>query len=539
MTGALKRPRPSAYTEDEKLGLLKDWLEGIDYEVLSGTDEVKVSDVIGDSRKAAPGTVFLCMMGTKTDSHAFIPEVAAKGCNAFVVEKDLKELELPEGAGELNIIRVPGARKAMSVLAAARFGHPSRKMCMIGLTGTKGKTSTSYMIKTLLEECGRNVGVIGTNGCVIRGKHYETKNTTPDSYELNQRFHDMAEAGCDTVIMECSSQGFKQDRTEGLRFDYGIFLNISPDHIGPLEHADFEEYLWCKSRLLTQSDTVIINADDEHTGDVLRAAAVRGSGSDPVPPAGVCERSPEFQFKKLLRFSMQDSGADLYAHDLQFEVSDSFTGTLFQTDGIIKDTFRLSIPGIFNVSNALAVLALASEMRLPEGSVKKALEKVHVDGRMEAVYRSRRLTVIVDYAHNEVSMVSLLDTLKAYRPGRLVVVFGCGGNRSKDRRTGMGAAAAHAADFCIFTADNSRFEKTEDIIADIEEAYLNAGGDPGSYVKIPDRRAAIRYAMEHAKDGDMVAVIGKGHEDYQEENGVRKHFLDREEILKIKDELGL
>ncbi|MBQ9420768.1 MAG: UDP-N-acetylmuramoyl-L-alanyl-D-glutamate--2,6-diaminopimelate ligase [Lachnospiraceae bacterium] len=521
------------------MGLLKDWLEGIAYDVLSGTDEAEVSDVISDSRKAAPGTVFLCMKGTKTDSHTFIREVAAKGCGTFVVEKDLGELELPEEKEGLNIIRVQSARRAMSVLASARFDHPSRKMCMIGLTGTKGKTSTSYMIKTLLEESGRNVGVIGTNGCVIRGKHFETKNTTPDSYELNQRFHEMVEAGCDAVVMECSSQGFKLDRTAGITFDYGIFLNISPDHIGPLEHADFNEYLWCKSRLLTQSKTVIINADDEHTGDVLRAASMRGSGSDPVPQPGSCESSPEFPFAKLLRFSLKDKAADLYAHDLKFEINENFTGTEFATEGLICDSFRLSIPGTFNVSNALAVLALAHEMQLPEEAVKRALAKVHVDGRMEAVYRSNRLTVIVDYAHNEVSMVSLLDTLKSYKPGRLVVVFGCGGNRSKDRRTGMGAAAAHAADFCIFTADNSRYEKTEDIIADIEEAYLGAGGDPDGYVKIPDRREAIRYAMAEAKDGDLVAVIGKGHEDYQEENGVRKHFLDREEILKIKDELGL
>ena len=516
------------------MGILKDWLQGIDYTVLAGTDEAEVSDVVFDSRKARPGTVFLCMKGSRTDSHDFIGDTIQKGCRVFVVERELDELSLADFEG-LSIIRVENGRSALSILSAARFGYPSRKMTMIGLTGTKGKTSTSYMVKTVLEECGHAVGVIGTNGCVIRGTHYETKNTTPDSYELNERFDEMLRAGCDAVVMECSSQGFKMERTRGIEFDYGLYLNLSPDHIGPLEHESFEEYLWCKSRLLSQSKTVIVNADDPHTAEILEKAAMPGDGSGPFP--GAENKKTEAPWKKLYRFSLEDRTADLYAHDLVFEAGEGFTGTSFMTDGVLKDRFRLSIPGVFNVSNALSVLALAADMKLPEEKVREALSRIHVDGRMEAVYKSDRLTVIVDYAHNEVSMVNLLDTLRAYRRGRLVVVFGCGGNRSRDRRIGMGAAAAKAADFCVFTADNSRYEKTEDIIADIEESYLNAGGRPDGYVKIPDRREAIRYAMEHAEDGDMVAVIGKGHEDYQEENGVRKHFLDREEILKIAETL--
>ena len=519
------------------MGILKDWLQGIDYTVLTGTDEAAVEDVVFDSRKAAPDTVFLCMKGSKTDSHDFMADTVQKGCRTFVVERELDELSLADFEG-LNIVRVRNARSALSVLSAARFGYPSRKMTMIGLTGTKGKTSTSYMIRTVLEDCGHAVGVIGTNGCVIRGKHYETKNTTPDSYELNERFAEMLEAGCDTVVMECSSQGFKMERTRGIGFDYGLFLNLSPDHIGPLEHADFAEYLWCKSRLLSQSKKVIVNADDPHTEEVLAKAAVPGDGSGPFAAALSGGEKTSAPWQKCLRFSLHDPTADLYAYDMVYEVNAGFAGTSFETGGILCDHFRLSIPGVFNVSNALSVLALAADMKLPADRVRQAFSHIHVDGRMEVVYRSDRCTVIVDYAHNEVSMVSLLDTLKNYRRGRLVVVFGCGGNRSKDRRTGMGAAAAHAADYCIFTADNSRFEKTEDIIADIEEAYLGAGGHRDAYTKIPDRREAIRWAMEHAEDGDMIAVIGKGHEDYQEENGVRKHFLDREEILKAAEQLG-
>ena len=499
------------------MALLKDWLKEINYRVLTGTDECEVNDVIFDSRKAEANTVFLCMKGSRVDSHDFIREVAGKGTETFVVEKDLKELNLPEGK-ELNLIYVEDARAALSSLSAARFGHPSEKLKMIGLTGTKGKTTTSYMFRAVLEACGYKTGVIGTNGVMIGDTHYETKNTTPDSYELNSYFSRMLEAGCEYVVMECSSQGFKMERTANIPFDYGIFLNISPDHIGPLEHADFDEYLYYKSRLFTQCRTAVLNADDPHTEKIVELSGCR---------------------EKKYRFSISSEEADIYACDLHFRTDADFAGTEFRTGGLLEEEFRLAIPGVYNVSNVMAVLTVAYDLGLPMDKVREALEKVHVDGRSEVVYKSDKFTVIVDYAHNEVSMVNLMDTLRHYHPRRLVVVFGCGGNRSKDRRIGMGQTAAKTADFSIFTADNSRFEKTEDIIADIEQAYLEAGGKPDAYVKIPDRESAIRHAMAEAKAGDLIAVIGKGHEDYQEENGVRRHFLDREEILKIKEELGL
>ncbi len=500
------------------MGNLREWLNGTGYTVLKGSDDIEINDVVFDSRKAAPDTVFVCMKGSKTDSHSFMPDIINKGCRTIIVEKELDELPVSE-TDSLNIIKTENARETLSYLSAAAFGNPSEKMLMIGLTGTKGKTSTSYMMKTVLETGGRKVGVIGTNGCVIGDEHFDTLNTTPDSYELNGYFRKMLDAGCDTVVMECSSQGFKMDRTAGIIFDYGIFLNISPDHIGPLEHADFEEYLYCKSRLLTQCKTAIVNKDDEHFDELLA--------------------EPGLSYDRLITFSIKDPLADLSAYNMRFMTGADFAGTVFYTKGIISDSFRLSVPGEFNVSNVLSVLITAHDMGIKDSDINKALSSVHIEGRMEAVYKSDRFMVIVDYAHNEVSMVNLLKTLSAYPHKRLVVVFGCGGNRSKDRRIGMGKAAAKAADFCIFTSDNSRNEKPEDIIADIENAYLEAGGDTDGYIKIPDRRAAIEYAMKHAADGDIIAVIGKGHENYQEENGVRRHFLDKEEILKIKDELGL
>lgn len=501
------------------MAILKDWLKGTEYKVLKGTDECEVKDVVFDSRKAAPDTVFLCMCGSKTDSHDFIPDVLSKGCKTFVVEKALLDLKLSEEEfKDINIIFTENARKTLAYLAAARFDHPSDKLKLIGLTGTKGKTSTSYMFKAVFDRCGIKAGVIGTNGVVIGDEQFEIKNTTPDSYDLNSYFYRMLEAGCEYVVMECSSQGFKMNRTDALSFDYGVFLNISPDHIGPLEHADFDEYLYCKSRLFTQCDTAVVNADDGHTDELMKLAGFRG---------------------KQYRFSIADRDADLNAHELRFVTSADFAGTVFDTSGLINNEFSLGIPGDYNVSNAMAVITVAYDLGFPVDKIKEALRYVHVTGRSEVVYKSDRFTVLVDYAHNEVSMVNLMDTLRKYEPKRLVVVFGCGGNRSRDRRIGMGGTAAHCADLSIFTADNSRFEKTEDIVSDIEQAYLEAGGQPDKYIKILDRREAIRYAMSNAKDGDIIAVIGKGHEDYQEENGVRHHFCDREEILKIKEELGL
>ncbi len=501
------------------MALLKDWLEGTEYKVLRGTDECEVKDVIFDSRKAVPDTVFLCMKGSRTDSHDFIPDVLEKGCRTLVVEKHFVELPLnAEAFNGVNVIYTENARQTLAFLSAARFGHPADRLKLIGITGTKGKTTTSYMFKAVFDSCGIKAGVIGTNGVVIGDKHIELNNTTPDSYALNSYFAEMADSGCEYAVMECSSQGFKMNRTDALDFDYGVFLNISPDHIGPLEHADFEEYLYCKSRLFTQCDTAVVNADDEHTDELMKLADFRN---------------------KQYRFSIKTKDCDIYAENLIFEASGSFAGTLFKTGGAVKECFELGLPGDYNVSNAMAVITVAYDLGLPMDKVKSALKSVQVTGRSEAVYKSDRFTVLVDYAHNEVAMVNLMDTLRKYNPKRLVVVFGCGGNRSKDRRTGMGATAAHCADFSIFTSDNSRFEKPEDIIADIEAAYLAAGGSAESYVKIPDRREAIKYAMEHAEDGDIIAVIGKGHEDYQEENGVKHHFLDREEILKAKEELGL
>lgn len=477
---------------------LREWLREIDYQLLQGDLDVSVQDVAYDSRMAGPGMVFVCIKGTRTDSHDFIPEIVEKGVGVLVVEKDLESF--PE---RVTVIRVENARKALAQLSAARFDHPVRKMVSIGVTGTKGKTTTTYMIKSILEAAGKKVGLIGTAGAVIGDKTYPTVNTTPESYQLQAYFSKMVEEGCQYMIMEVSSQGLKMHRVDGITFDYGLFTNISNDHIGPDEHADFEEYLYYKSQLLERCRIGLVNRDDEHFEDIIKKAE--------------CQ---------LYTYSLEQE-ADFYAKELRYVSEPDFVGLDFQVCGRYESEVRVNIPGRFNACNALAAVALCSFENFPKDVVCHALEHVKVNGRMEIVHASSRCTVIVDYAHNALSMESLLTTLRDYHPKRLVCVFGCGGNRSKDRRYSMGEIGGKMADLCILTADNSRFEKVEDILADIRGSVEKAGG---TYVEIPDRREAIEYSIFHAQPGDMIAVIGKGHEDYQEIEGVRYPFLDRQVI---------
>lgn len=479
--------------------IIKDWLTELEYEQLQGTLETEVTDVVFDSRKAATGAVFVCMKGTRIDSHDFIPQVIDAGVSVLVVERPVEIQEHPE----LTVLLVKQGREALARLSAARFGYPARQMTMIGVTGTKGKTTTTHMIKTILEQAEKKTGMIGTNGVFIGTERYPTVNTTPESYDLHRYFAQMAEEGCEFCVMEVSSQAMKMYRVAGIWFDYALFTNISPDHIGPDEHESFEEYLYYKKQLFAQCSKALINQDDSHYDAIIKDIPCDCHGF-------ALEAESDYQAKNIRYISEAD-----------------FVGIEFQIKGQNELPVRVSIPGKFNVYNALAAAVACLWSGIPENKIQHGLEHVTIDGRMEIVYTSEKFCVIVDYAHNAVSMESLLATLREYHPKRLVCVFGCGGNRSKDRRYSMGESAGRMADLSIITADNSRFEKVEDIIADIRGSLQKTGGN---YIEIPDRREAITYSITHAQDGDMIAVIGKGHEDYQEIEGVRYPFLDRKVV---------
>lgn len=468
------------------------------YRVLQGDAHADVTALCFDSRKVTKGCLFVCLAGAHFDSHDVTADIAAAGAAVIVTEHDCA---LP---AQVTVIRVASSRQALAELSAAWFDFPSAKMTCIGVTGTKGKTTTTHMIRELLQKAGRRTGMIGTNGIFIGDTRIPTLNTTPESYELQSAFAEMVRQGCRYMVMEVSSQGIMLHRTDAIAFDIGIFTNISPDHIGPDEHKDFDEYLACKTKLFAQCRTGLVNADDAHADFVLAHA----------------------KCGKMLTFSGHGD-ADFTMRNLRFLTDGKFVGLeldFHTAEEAVR--CRVGIPGEFNAYNALAALAAGSLLGLDRATLGTALTDVRVNGRMEIAWAGD-FTVIIDYAHNAVSMESLLDTLRAYHPRRLVVLFGCGGNRSKDRRYTMGEIGGTKADLSVITADNSRFEKTADIIADIRGSIEKTGG---KFIEIPDRREAIFTVIRSAEPGDMIAVIGKGHEDYQEINGVRHHFLDREVV---------
>ena len=473
-------------------------LERLEYEVVQGDDQIEVTELINDSRKVTEGSVFVCISGAVSDGHAYVQQVAEKGAAAVIVEKDV---EAPEG---LTVIKVENTRYALALTSAAYFGYPAEKLKVIGITGTKGKTTTTYMVKSILEEVGIKVGLIGTIEAIIGDKSIPANNTTPESYTIQKYFSEMVEEGCECVVMEVSSQGLMLHRVSGFTFDYGIFTNIEPDHIGPNEHKDFDDYLHCKSMLLKQCKHGIVNMDADFIDRVLE-----GHTCD-IETYGV---NGDYDFKAQNIKLFTKPGCLCVSYDLK---------------GKMDFPVEIHVPGMFSVYNSLCAIAICSHFTEDVEKIQTALENVKVKGRVEIIPKSKRFTLMIDYAHNAMSLESLLTSLKQYNPKRLVTVFGCGGNRSKERRFEMGEVSSRLSDFTIVTSDNPRFEEPMDIINDILVGVKKADGE---YVTVPDRKDAIRYAILNAKDGDVIILAGKGHEDYQEIKGV-KHPMDERVLIK-------
>lgn len=475
-------------------------LDGIDYKIVKGDLSCNVSDIVYNTKNAVKDCLFVAIIGTTSDSHDFIEDAVKKGANTIVIEKDI------EVKAEVTVIRVKSSRLALAKMSATYFNNPANELITIGLTGTKGKTSTTFMIKAILENAGEKVGLIGTTGALIGDKKLPTKNTTPESYELQKLFRQMVDEGCKYVVMEVASQGLKMQRVAGINFDYGVFTNISPDHIGPAEHENFEEYLYCKSLLFKQCKVGIINKDAKRWEDVIKEHTC-----------------------KIQTYAIENE-ADLKASNLQFISEKDFFGVTFDLSGKMNTHIRTGVPGRFSVYNSLVAIAICKDIGISEDNIKKALEIVTVRGRMESVNVSEKYKIIIDYAHNEISMENLMQTIEEYNHKRVVCIFGGGGNRSKLRRYAMGEIGGKMADLCIITEDNPRFEEISDINEDIKVGLNKSNA---KYIMIDDRKEAIRYAMENAQEGDLILLIGKGHEDYQEIKGVKYPFNEREIILEI------
>ena len=475
-------------------------MEHLDYTFLTGSMETEISTLVYDSRKVEKDSVFVCISGTVRDAHDFIPDVVEKGASVVIVEKDVEFLP------GVTYIKVDNSRKALAYMSAAYFDYPAKKLKTIGITGTKGKTTTTYMVKSILESAGMKTGLIGTIESIIGEKRTPAANTTPESYLLQQLFAEMVEAGMDAVVMEVSSQALMLHRVSGFEFDLGVFTNLEPDHIGTNEHKDFDDYMHCKSLLFQQCKKGIFNGDSEHLEGILKGHT--------------CEVET-FGYGK---------DNDYVAENVALKKDHGALGVSYHISGLTDFDVEVNVPGSFSVYNSLTAIAICHHFNVPVEKIKQALLDVRVKGRIEILPVTKRYTLMIDYAHNAMALESLLATLKEYEPGRLVCLFGCGGSRAKSRRYEMGEVSSRLADLTIITSDNPRNEEPMDIINDILIGVKKADGD---YVTIPDRKEAIAYAMKNAKDGDIIVLAGKGHEDYQEICGVKHHMDERELVAEI------
>ncbi len=466
----------------------------------------EISDIIYDSRKVTPGTAFVALKGYAADGHRFAESAVEKGASALVISDSL-DFEVP---GNVAVVKVDDTRLALALMSAEFFGNPARKLKTVAVTGTKGKTTTAAMTAEIFEQAGIKTGTIGTLGIVYGGKTYKTDNTTPESYEIQKAMRDMINAGCGAMVIEASSIGLKHNRLAGTVFDVGIFTNFSNDHIGGVEHRDMEEYLYCKSLLFRQVKHAAANIDDPKWQEVTK----------------------DFDGRvKTFGFSPD---ADLTAKNDRLLSENGFIGVHFETDGSKTLSLDVGVPGKFNAYNALAAISAVSFFGVPDKAIIDGLRAARVKGRVEPVRVPGNYSLLIDYAHNALSMENVLTTLRQYKPHRLITMFGAGGNRPKVRRYEMGETSGRLSDLSVITEDNSRFEDVMDIIEDIKTGIDKTGG---KYVVVPKRKDAIRYCMQNAQDGDIIVLAGKGHEDYQEIKGVKYHMDERELIAEIIEEM--
>ncbi len=491
--------------------ILKQLMNVIDYtEVVNRSgkelDKINISTLCDSSTRAADGSVFVCISGAKNDGHGFAEKAYMSGCRVFVTERRVK---LPEDA---VIIVTPDTRIALAKLSACFFGYPSRELTIVGITGTKGKTTSSLLIYNILNENGVAVGYIGSNGLCYGDVFEYTRNTTPESFELHRIMRDMVDKGIKVLVMEVSSQALKMARVHGMKFNICVFTNLSPDHIGEFEHTDFEDYKNCKHSLFTDygAEYIVYNSDDEHAQYIVGGTRCK---------------------KASISVSQK---ADFSASSITYFRSPGNIGVSFEctTDG---KTFpvALSFPGEFSVYNALTAIAVCTRLGQSIGKITKTMRHIRIKGRFETHELPCGATVVIDYAHNGVSLKAALSALRIYSPTRLICLFGAIGGRTKMRRAELGLVASRDADFCIITSDNPDREPPSAIISDIATYFTT---DSCPYVAIPDREKAILYALEHAKQGDILLFAGKGHEDYQIVCGVRENFSEAAIVEKFCEE---
>lgn len=470
---------------------------------ISGNPEIEIDKVCYDSRKAEKNCVFVCIVGFETDGHKYIESALSKGAKAIVVQEGS---EIPEIPSDITVAYSCDTRKMLAAMAANFFDHPEKKLKMIGVTGTNGKTTVTTLIKSVLEFEKKNVGLIGTNANYINGKIIETERTTPESYDLYELLAQMVKEGVEYVIMEVSSHSLDLDRVYGINFLVGAFTNLTQDHLD--FHKTMENYKEAKKKLFSISDTAVINTDD-------------AAGSEYA--AGV--KCP------VLSYSIENSST-FKASDIKI----SARGVIFdmEHDGKVHKV-RLGIPGKFSVYNALCALSCVVAAGIPVETAIEALTFAKgVMGRCETVYTNTDYTVIIDYAHTPDGLENIISTVKEFCDGRVITLFGCGGDRDRTKRPIMGRIAAELSDYCIVTSDNPRTENPAEIINDIMVGVKDTDCE---HTVIENRREAIGYALSFAKRGDCIILAGKGHETYQIIGKTKNHFDEREIIKEFLEEV--
>ena len=487
---------------------LKRILVGLENLKVKGNLDTEIKGIAKSSNEVKEGYLFVAIKGFNVDGHNFIEEAIENGAIAVMVEEgcDLKSIKFKE---DTIIVMAKDTREGLAIVSSNFYNNPSTKFKLIGVTGTKGKTTTTYMIKEILEKAGQKVGLIGTIATYINGKKIkDSDRTTPESLELQQLFAQMVKEGVETVVMEVSSQSLKLNRVAGCNFDIVIFTNFSEDHISPKEHPDMEDYFNSKLKLFEMCKTGIVNTDDLQGAKIPRL----------------------FPESNITTYGI-DNFANVLAKDI------TITNSYVDFKVKIKDRnerVKTGIPGRFSVYNSLAAICVAQKFGIDPEVVKQALLEVRVPGRSEMVDNKLELPIMIDYAHSPESLQNILYATKSYTRGRVISVFGCGGDRDSSKRPIMGEISGKVADYTIITSDNPRTEKPEDIIKTIEDGISKT---KGKYEVIVDRTEAIEKAIKMANKRDIIILAGKGHETYQEINNEKNHFDEREIIKEIIEKI--
>ncbi|GAA0065595.1 UDP-N-acetylmuramoyl-L-alanyl-D-glutamate--2,6-diaminopimelate ligase [Clostridium perfringens] len=479
--------------------ILKSLLKGLDYEVIKGNEESKVQNIRYDNRKIEQGDAFVCIKGFKVDGHSFVIDAVKKGAKVLIVQDDVSVQE------DITIIKVRDTRKALAIMSSNYFGNPKDKLKIIGITGTNGKTTSAFIIKSILEKAGLMTGLIGTIANYIGNKKVDAVRTTPESYELHELFKNMVDAGVEYCVMEVSSHSLELDRVYGIQFEEGIFTNLTRDHLD--FHKTFENYYNAKFKLFERSNHSIINLDDPYGANIVKDIEEREVNT------------------KVSTFSIEKE-SDFKA----FEIKSHSNGSEFKVNLESAEEFYINIPGEYNIYNSLGCIICAHNLNIPIDKIKEGLSDVIIPGRCELVAKEKNLpySIIIDYAHTPDGLENILSTVKAFTKNRMISVFGCGGDRDKVKRPQMGKIGCELSDIAIITSDNPRSEEPMDIINDIVKP-LNYD----NFVIEVNRKEAIRKAMNMALEGDVIVIAGKGHETYQILKDETIHFDEREVVYDI------